>query len=339
MQHSVVVSPSSGVDPVRLLNAVLLGTADEGLDFEFKPVRLEGGRSAELWRFRLSTGPTELQGRDLVLRLLPPAAASAAETLIQSGVARVGYPAPEVVHSGLIDDTQRYLIMAYVEGRSLFHMQNPLTAFRRVPPRLADLMVALHRLDPEPIWQSLIEAGASAATDARARALSDVERCLMTVGQPARRKLGYWFEANRPRAVREVVCHGDLHALNVLVNGEIAVIDWELAGLGDPAFDIARTMLLLHAVPMDIPRPGRPLIQRLGRRAATRFESAYQKQSQVSEEAIRWYEALHAARMAGLILAGSPSTPRDAVINAWTPTLPLLVASLKSHTGIDIAAA
>ena len=62
------------------------------------------------------------------------------------------------------------------------------------------------------------------------------------------------------------MCHGDLHALNVLVDGDqLTVIDWELAALGDPAFDIARTKLLLHAVPMDIPSAARPVIQHLGR--------------------------------------------------------------------------
>jgi aminoglycoside phosphotransferase (APT) family kinase protein len=258
--------------------------------------------------------------------------------VIHSSVAALGYPAPEVLCSGIVEDSQRYLIMTYVEGKSLFHAQSPLAAFRRVPPRLAELMVALHDVDPEPVRQSLAALGAPAAVDAQARALADIERCMLAVDHPARCELRDWLEEHRPDVVREVVCHGDLHALNVLVNGGPAVIDWELAGIGDPAFDIARTKLLLEAVPMDISKVARPLIQRLGRRAAEGFERAYLEHSAVPVEVIRWYEALHAARMASLVLtARHEPEPIDAVTTAWAPTLPLLVALLKHYTDVDLA--
>jgi aminoglycoside phosphotransferase (APT) family kinase protein len=323
---------------VSLLDRLLLDGSEVRLEFELQPMRLEGGHSAELYRFRLATGPGELRGRDLVLRLASPRTANAEEPVIQSCLAKLGYPAPEVVRSGLIDDSQLFLIMAYVEGKSLFHAQSPLAAFQRVPPLLAELMIALHGLDSEPVRQSLAEQGLSTAADAQERARADVERCLTAVQHPARHRLRQWFDAHRPDAAREVVCHGDLHALNVLVDGGLAVIDWELAALGEPAFDIARTKLLLHAVPMDLPRIARPLIHRLGRRAASQFERAYVARSPVPKEAIRWYEALHTARMAGLILAaGDVAEPDDAVVSAWRPTLPLLAASLKRRTGVDIA--
>lgn len=333
MQHSAVVSRSSAGDVAHLLS----GDAADEIDFELGPVRLEGGHSADLYRFRLSAGPADLRDRDLVLRLLPPREASDGEMVIQRGVARLGYPAPEILRWGVNDESRRYLIMAFVEGRTLFRAESLLGAFRRIPPRLASLMVALHDLDPAPVRESLAELADSAAIDAQARALADVERSLAAVEHPARHALHRWFDAHRPEAVREVVCHGDLHALNVLVNGEVAVIDWEMAAIGDPAFDIARTKLLLNAVPMEIPAAARPLLQRLGRRAASRFEAAYLALSPVPAQAIHWYEALHAARMASLILAARlEPAPVDAVISAWAPTIPLLATSLELHTGVDI---
>lgn len=53
-----------------------------------------------------------------------------------------------------------------------------------------------------------------------------------------------------------VVCHGDFHPLNVIVDGEAAtVIDWTDAGLGDPMGDIARTALLLRVAGVATPEP------------------------------------------------------------------------------------
>ena len=44
-----------------------------------------------------------------------------------------------------------------------------------------------------------------------------------------------------------MVCHGDFHPLNVMVDGERAsVIDWTDAGLGPREADVARTLLLFH---------------------------------------------------------------------------------------------
>jgi aminoglycoside phosphotransferase (APT) family kinase protein len=328
------------IDAVRLLERVLGGaTAEMKVELESGPSRLVGGRSAELFRFRLSKAPAGLAGRDLVLRLLPDRAGSMDECVIQAAVAKLGYPAPEVVRAGSFDGTRTYMIMEYVEGTSLFEAQGPFRAFRRVPPRLAELMLALHRLDPAPVRQALAKLGAPAALEARGRALADVDTSLAAIEHPAHAALHRWFEQHQPDRGREVVCHGDLHALNVLVDGDTAVIDWELSALGDPAFDIARTKLLLHAVPMDLSRAARPLIQRLGQRAASRFEDAYTSTSPVPSEAIRWYEALHAARTLGLVLTNrAGSHPAAVVLQAWQPTLPLLARSLKRLTGVAVAA-
>ena len=44
-----------------------------------------------------------------------------------------------------------------------------------------------------------------------------------------------------------VVCHGDFHPLNVMVDGTRAsVIDWTDAGLGPREADVSRTFLLFH---------------------------------------------------------------------------------------------
>jgi aminoglycoside phosphotransferase (APT) family kinase protein len=54
-----------------------------------------------------------------------------------------------------------------------------------------------------------------------------------------------WLHRNQPPAVAPVLVHGDFKANNLLIGpgGELTVLDWELAHPGDPAEDLAWTML------------------------------------------------------------------------------------------------
>ena len=82
-------------EAARLLTPVLAGTASgDGLELATRPDRLEGGRSAELFRFRLAAGPADLVDRELVLRLPPDRSASTEEGVIQAAVSRLGLGGP-----------------------------------------------------------------------------------------------------------------------------------------------------------------------------------------------------------------------------------------------------
>lgn len=57
--------------------------------------------------------------------------------------------------------------------------------------------------------------------------------------------LGAWLEAHRPTEMQAGIMHGDYHIGNVIYapDGEIAaVVDWEMATLGDPLLDLARLL-------------------------------------------------------------------------------------------------
>jgi aminoglycoside phosphotransferase (APT) family kinase protein len=318
----------------RIIRIALAEPGARAPELDGRTARLEGGRSADLFRFRLGCGPGDLTNRDLVLRILPTKS-SAAEGIIQAAVANLGYPAPEVLRSGTTDGSRSYLVMPFVHGDRLFDALGPGRALRQVPARLATLMLALHRLDPEPVRQALGGA-APAALDARRRAREEIELALSD--HPSRRALRNWFDRNEPAHAADVVCHGDLHALNVVVaaNGD-RVLDWELAAIGEPAFDLARTKLLLHAVPMEMGRLARHLVQRLGKGIAARFEAAYRRDRPVPDDALRWFEALHAARVLVLVRAAGRSARASSVVDAWRPTVPLLADLLESRTGVRLA--
>ena len=107
--------------------------------------------------------------------------------------------------------------------------------------RLAALQARLHALDPS-TWPN------QAVTFAQDR-LGPVQWWARELNQP---KISAALERAEPIALAldtgpAVVCHGDFHPLNVIVNGEAAtVIDWTDAGLGDPMGDVARSALLLR---------------------------------------------------------------------------------------------
>jgi aminoglycoside phosphotransferase (APT) family kinase protein len=325
----------------EVLAALHQAGVEGAVELESGPTRLVGGRSADIFRFRLTAGLTALgDGRDLVLRLLPPGAGSIGEGEMQREVAGLGFPAPKVLHIGVLehDPCRAYIIMDAVDGESLFDSVGARRSFREVPARLAELMLDLHRLDPAPVRRSLERIGAVARQNAQARALADIDASFRAIGHPADEQLRRWLEQHQPAPENQVVCHGDLHALNVLVDGTAtAVIDWELAALGDAAYDVARTKLLLQAVPMAISKPIRPLVQRLGRGGARRFQTEYTRRSPIDAARLTWHEVLHTTRMVGLLLSeGAAVGPGERVLDAWRPTLPFLRSSVQRLTGVAI---
>ena len=60
-------------------------------------------------------------------------------------------------------------------------------------------------------------------------------------------ELGTWLKDNMPVTERPALIHGDYHLDNTLVSVETpeikAIIDWELATVGDPAMDVALALL------------------------------------------------------------------------------------------------
>jgi len=59
---------------------------------------------------------------------------------------------------------------------------------------------------------------------------------------PATDRIGGWLEANRPAQFEPGIMHGDYHLANVMFRhdgpGLAAIIDWELATIGDPLLDL-----------------------------------------------------------------------------------------------------
>ena len=106
--------------------------------------------------------------------------------------------------------------------------------------------------------------------------------------------LAEWLRANEPADARMALLHGDPNPGNYLFRGEtvVAVLDWELAALGDPRSDLG-FYAALHTVFGGMSGPG-------GR---TLLSDAYEAVTGEPQQNLEYYEAFGLYRMA-VVTAG-----------------------------------
>jgi aminoglycoside phosphotransferase (APT) family kinase protein len=111
-------------------------------------------------------------------------------------------------------------------------------------------------------------------------------------------ELAAWLDAHRPARWTPGIIHGDYHFANVLFDPVapdlVAIVDWELATIGDPLLDLGH---LLATWPTDYPTQAgfRPA----GLPGRDEVVEAYQQVS--GREYSAWYEVLAAYRLAVLV--------------------------------------
>ena len=286
----------------RGLVAHLRGVLGEpGLELAEPPAALTGGFDTEIHAVRLRGAPARFAG-PLVLRVLrahhDPAMVMR-EQAIQNALADQGYPAARVLHAALDPAPlgAAFLLMERLPGTPLMSTR-PLGMDRP----LLEAQLRLHALDPAPLARALGDAvtfeGYLAALERR-RARAG----LAGLAQPMQ-----WLHEHRPsRESPPVICHGDLHPQNILVEGGrvSGVLDWPNAVIADAAFDVASTHNILQFVPpglASVPRPLRWLI-RVGQPIlAARYLRGYRRRRAIDSERLAYYEV--AAAMRALERAG-----------------------------------
>jgi aminoglycoside phosphotransferase (APT) family kinase protein len=121
-------------------------------------------------------------------------------------------------------------------------------------------------------------------------------------------ELAAWLAANRPPDGEPGILHGDFHLDNTLMSRSApiaveAIIDWEMATIGDPLLDLG--LLLAFWGPDRPSDPAMPRVQGVSRvdGAPTRAElaSAYEEKSGRSVEHVHWYMALAFWKLAAIV--------------------------------------
>ena len=203
--------------------------------------RIPGGASRETWL-------ADDGEHRWVLRRDPEGSVSLVpiedEYALISLALRAGVPVPEPLASeprgGRFGSAG--MLMSFVDGTSvaprILRKPEYEGARARLTAQLGEALARIHSIDPARLSGILSAAEGDPAT----AQLSEWERQLDEIGEPLPAvELGLrWLRANAPGPAEPRLVHGDFRLGNFIVDesGLGAVIDWELAHLGDPAEDI-----------------------------------------------------------------------------------------------------
>jgi aminoglycoside phosphotransferase (APT) family kinase protein len=218
--------------------------------------RVGGGSSRENWPFDLS-GSEDAgdKWQALLLRRDPTESVVTSDRTVEFNLLRALEPTPIPSPAVLwLDELGRSfgrpsMIMARSPGeasRALLRDRDPLAlgpeGRLRLARELCTLLAELHALDIEAtgIGKIVPAPAVSPAAGELASWTSELDRQELDP-EPRLRMVATWLAENLPQAPsRLVLVHGDYRPANVLVHdGRIeALLDWELARLGDPLDDL-----------------------------------------------------------------------------------------------------
>jgi aminoglycoside phosphotransferase (APT) family kinase protein len=197
--------------------------------------RLSGGASRETWAFEHDGEPLVVQQQRPGLERGGGGMRSEAKLLRAAAVA--GVPVARLHYDGTErdDGVRPFFISEAVEGETIARKILRDERWAPVRPKLAaqcgEALAAIHRIPID-----------AAPELERHDQIEQYRTVLDLSGEPHPAfELGFrWLEANRPPSTRVTVVHGDFRHGNFIVNdsGLAAVLDWELAHLGDPMEDL-----------------------------------------------------------------------------------------------------
>lgn len=236
--------------------AAQLGTAGP---FEIHPI--SGGNSNETALLRGQSG-------QWILRRPPAAAISATandlgrEFRVLSALAGQHVPAPRAIAFAAPGEvTERScLLMQYCPGYPLTDQWPdgwpPAATIGEVGRAAIEALAALHRVDFEAVGLGGFGRPAGYLERQVTRWRGQYQQHQVRE-LPLFDQVGDWLEGNRPAQGTPAILHGDFHLDNCLISAGpparvSAIIDWELATIGDPLVDLG---LLLGFWGADRPRP------------------------------------------------------------------------------------
>ena len=202
--------------------------------------RLSGGASQETWAFKAGE-------RDLILRRKPAGVVGTGaaiglvkEAALIRAAAEQGAPVPAVVHVCRPEDgLGEAYVMARVEGETLGRRIVRDEAFAAVRPALArrcgEVLARIHATPVDGLPDLPLSDAASE--------IAKYEAVYRAVGarRPIFEAAFRWLKDRAPPLETPVLVHGDFRNGNLMIHprqGLAAVLDWELAHLGDPAEDL-----------------------------------------------------------------------------------------------------
>ena len=242
--------------------------------------RLSGGASRETWRFTAD-------GRPLIVQL--QRAGDIRDMQVEANVLRAatmaGVLAPDVVMAGPSGGALglAFVVQTAVDGETIARriLRDDAFAGARLllAPQLAGALAAIHRVDTNAV-EGLVDLDQ----------LQQYRQVYETFEQPHPTfELAFaWLDEHRPTRQRTTLVHGDFRLGNIVVGpqGLRAVLDWELAHIGDPLEDLGWLCVRAWRFGSDLPVAGVAEYDEL--------LDAYQRESGgvVDRQAVHWWQVL-----------------------------------------------
>lgn len=124
---------------------------------------------------------------------------------------------------------------------------------------------------------------------------------------PGVREVGDWLNQHRPLSFKPGIMHGDYHLSNVMIRNDgpelAAIVDWELATVGDPLIDLG-WMLATWPDPRGVSPVGLTVSPWSGFPAAQDLVERYAQGSSRDLTHLQWYAVLAAFKL-GILLEGT----------------------------------
>lgn len=240
--------------------------------------RLSGGASRETWRFAA-------HGRPLVAQL--QRAGDIRDMMVEAAVVgaagAAGVPVPELIASGRREHGGAFMIVDAIDGetiaRKIQRDDEYATARTTFASDCGAALARVHAID----HRGIEGLASDDQIEQYTTVLDDLSQ-----PHPVFELTRRWLLANRPSGARSTLVHGDFRLGNLIVGSEglAAVIDWELAHVGDPMEDLG--WLCVKAWRFGGPQP----VGGIGARSD--LFAAYEAAGggAVDPDAVRWWEVL-----------------------------------------------
>jgi aminoglycoside phosphotransferase (APT) family kinase protein len=170
------------------------------------------------------------------------------EAAVIEAVGAVGLPVPAVLAK--VEDAAilgvPFVVMEFVDGYAISNalpsaLASPADAIR-IGEALLEALVAIHAVDiaATPLNPP---SGTAGYLERQLHRFSKIRESTRIRTLPGLDEVGAWLAANRPRTQATTLVHGDFRLGNALFAREAparlaAILDWELATLGDPLADL-----------------------------------------------------------------------------------------------------
>lgn len=280
----------------------------EGFAGPFTLTKFPSGQSNPTYRIRATSGDYVMRRKPFGT-LLPSAHAVDREYRLLSALFPLGFPVPEPL--ALCDDPDLigaiFYVMEMARGRP--YANGALPDFdpetrRRMYEQLVDTLADLHNVDPgraglgdfgKPgnYFERQVARWTRQYRDSQTDFIPEMERLIAFLPETV------------PEQSRTAIVHGDYRIDNVVYDGDgslTAVLDWELATLGDPLADFSY-LAMQWVMPadggaglqgLDLPALGIPSLSEVVER--------YSKRAGVSvADRLDWYFAYNLFRLAGIV--------------------------------------